>query len=90
MSALEVAARVLHDEAEAILKLIDRLDTSFEDAVNLISHSSGRVILTGMGKSGHIAKKYLPRWQVQAHHLSFYTLQKESMEIWGWALRKMS
>ena len=57
MSALEVAARVLHDEAEAILKLIDRLDTSFEDAVNLISHSSGRVILTGMGKSGHIAKK---------------------------------
>ena len=57
MSSLEVAARVLHDEAEAILKLIDRLDTSFEDAVNLISHSSGRVILTGMGKSGHIAKK---------------------------------
>lgn len=57
MSLLEVAARVLHDEAEAILKLIDRLDTSFEDAVNLISHSSGRVILTGMGKSGHIAKK---------------------------------
>lgn len=57
MSSLEVAARVLHDEAEAILKLIDRLDTSFEDAVNLIGHSSGRVILTGMGKSGHIAKK---------------------------------
>ena len=57
MASLEVAARVLHDEAEAILKLIDRLDTSFEDAVNLISHSSGRVILTGMGKSGHIAKK---------------------------------
>ena len=57
MSSLEVAARVLRDEAEAILKLIDRLDTSFEDAVNLISHSSGRVILTGMGKSGHIAKK---------------------------------
>ena len=57
MASLEVAARVLHDEAEAILKLIDRLDTSFEEAVNLISHSSGRVILTGMGKSGHIAKK---------------------------------
>lgn len=57
MSALEVAARVLRDEAEAILKLIDRLDISFEDAVNLISCSSGRVILTGMGKSGHIAKK---------------------------------
>lgn len=57
MSSLEVAARVLRDEAEAILKLIDRLDTSFEDAVNLISCSSGRVILTGMGKSGHIAKK---------------------------------
>ena len=57
MPVLKIAARVLHDEAEAILKLIDRLDNSFEDAVNLISHSPGRVIFTGMGKSGHIAKK---------------------------------
>ncbi len=57
MSAIEVAARVLHEEAEAILSLIDQLDDSFEDAVRLIENSSGRVILTGMGKSGHIAKK---------------------------------
>ena len=57
MSEIEVAARVLHEEAEAILSLIDQLDDSFEDAVRLIENSSGRVILTGMGKSGHIAKK---------------------------------
>ena len=71
MSSLEVAARVLHDEAEAILKLIDRLDTSFEDAVNLISHSSGRVILTGMGKSGHIAKLTTPRFERDVGSLSW-------------------
>lgn len=57
MSSIETAIRVLRDEAEAILKLIDKLDQNFEAAVDLIWHSRGRVVLTGMGKSGHIAKK---------------------------------
>ena len=57
MSSIETAIRVLRDEADAILGLIDKLDNNFESAVDLILHANGRVILTGMGKSGHIAKK---------------------------------
>ena len=57
MSSIETAIRVLRDEADAILSLIDKLDNNFELAVDLILHANGRVILTGMGKSGHIAKK---------------------------------
>ena len=57
MSSIGIAIRVLRDEADAILSLIDKLDNNFELAVDLILHANGRVILTGMGKSGHIAKK---------------------------------
>lgn len=58
MSSIEIAIRVLRDEADAILSLIDKLDNNFELAVDLILHANGRVILTGMGKSGHIAKSF--------------------------------
>lgn len=67
MSSIETAIRVLRDEADAILSLIDKLDNNFELAVDLILHANGRVILTGMGKSGHIAKKFLQLWQVREH-----------------------
>jgi len=54
---LELARRVLQTEAEAILSLIDRLDSRFEQAVHLLLECRGRVILTGMGKSGIICRK---------------------------------
>ena len=57
MSVLDIAAQVLRDEAAAVLDLVDKLDGEFEKAVKLIDDSQGRVILTGMGKSGHIARK---------------------------------
>lgn len=57
MSILAQAGQVLHEEAQAIEKLIDTLDQSFVDAVNLIMEAKGRVVCTGMGKSGHIARK---------------------------------
>jgi arabinose-5-phosphate isomerase len=52
-----LAARVLELEAEAILALVPRLDGRFEAAVGLLEHCRGRVIVTGMGKSGIIARK---------------------------------
>lgn len=55
--SLEPARRVLKIEAEAILALIPRLGESFVEAVELLSSCRGRVVLTGMGKSGFIAKK---------------------------------
>ncbi len=57
MSVLTTAAQVLHDEADAILDLIGRLNGNFESAIKLINSSRGRVVVTGMGKSGHIARK---------------------------------
>ena len=52
-----IAARVLRMEADAILGLIAKLDVGFEHAVELLHRCSGRVIVTGMGKSGIIGRK---------------------------------
>jgi arabinose-5-phosphate isomerase len=52
-----LARRVLETEAAAILALIDRLDARFDCAVDLLRGCKGRVILTGMGKSGIICRK---------------------------------
>lgn len=57
MSVIDTASQVLRDEAEAVLDLVGKLNGAFTEAVRLIDASSGRVILTGMGKSGHIARK---------------------------------
>jgi arabinose-5-phosphate isomerase len=58
MSAdLALARKVLQIEAEAILGLVDRLDERFEEAVRLLLDCRGRVIVTGMGKSGIICRK---------------------------------
>ncbi len=48
---------VLEMEADAILGIKDRLDESFDRAVEVILKCSGKVVVTGMGKSGHIANK---------------------------------
>jgi len=51
------AQEVLRIEAEGILSLIDRVDRSFVEAVEAIYSSPGRIIVTGIGKSGIIARK---------------------------------
>ena len=55
--SLDLARKVLRTEAAAILGLIDRLNGDFERAVDLLFDCSGRVIVTGMGKSGIICRK---------------------------------
>ena len=56
-SALELARRVLAIEADAVRALIARLDERFLAAVALILACKGRVIVSGIGKSGHIGRK---------------------------------
>jgi arabinose-5-phosphate isomerase len=51
------AKKVLENEAKAISKLIRKIGPDFEKAVELISRTKGRVIVTGMGKPGFIAQK---------------------------------
>lgn len=51
------AIECLQTEAQAILDLIPRLDESFDEAVDKLLHCQGKVVVTGVGKSGHIATK---------------------------------
>lgn len=53
----ESAARTLRLESQAIAALVEKLDDSFDYACTLILACRGRVVVTGMGKSGHIASK---------------------------------
>ena len=54
---LDIAYNTLKLEANAILNIIDSLNDAFVEAVKLIHQTKGRVIITGIGKSGLIAKK---------------------------------
>lgn len=54
---LALAKRVLQTEAAAILGLVDRVDERFERAVHLLLDCKGKVVVTGMGKSGIICRK---------------------------------
>jgi arabinose-5-phosphate isomerase len=51
------ALRTIRMESEAVAALGDRIDTAFDRACELLLATRGRVIVTGMGKSGHIARK---------------------------------
>lgn len=55
--ALELAREVLSIEAAAVRALVQRIDENFLHALNIILSCNGRVIVSGMGKSGHIARK---------------------------------
>lgn len=55
---LDLARRVLSIEAEAVQALAGQLDEAFTRAVDLILASSGRVIVSGIGKTGHIGRKF--------------------------------
>ena len=57
MKSREYAIQCFKDEAEAVLGLIKQLDDSFEEAVRLMYECKGKIIVTGVGKSGHIGAK---------------------------------
>jgi len=53
----EYAIQCIKDEAQAVLDLIPKMDDNFDQAVKLIMQCQGKVIVTGVGKSGHIGAK---------------------------------
>lgn len=57
MQIRDIATQCLRDEAEAILQTIPQLDEAFEHAVELMLHCTGKVVVTGVGKSGHVGAK---------------------------------
>jgi len=54
---IELGLAVLKTEAEAIAAMSERLDQNFYDACDLVLKCEGRIVVTGMGKSGHIGNK---------------------------------
>src|SRR5438034_7832328 len=57
IGVLEFGRAILHDEARALDALADQLGTPFERAVELICGCRGKLIVSGLGKSGHVARK---------------------------------
>ena len=53
----ETAIKCLRDESEALLELIPYIDESFDKTIELILKCKGKLIVTGVGKSGHIGAK---------------------------------
>ncbi|MCP5048704.1 MAG: KpsF/GutQ family sugar-phosphate isomerase [bacterium] len=57
MNIVEIGKKVLRTEADAIEQAVPRIDKQFERAVSILFKTTGRVVTTGMGKSGLIARK---------------------------------
>ena len=57
MNFCKLGLAVIETEAQAVCELTHRIDQRFEDACELLLASKGRIVVTGMGKSGHIGKK---------------------------------
>lgn len=57
MTTRDYGRQAIRDEAEALLELIPRMDESFDRAVELLYRCHGKVIVTGVGKSGHVGAK---------------------------------
>ena len=53
----DIAIQCLNDEAKAVTNLIPNLDDDFEKAIELILNCKGKVVITGVGKSGHVGAK---------------------------------
>ena len=56
-NVLKSIKRTLTEEKNAIENMIEKIDDSFIDAVKLMKECKGKVVITGVGKSGHIGKK---------------------------------
>lgn len=57
MDFCKLGIAVIETEAQAVFELMQRIDHHFEDACKLLLACTGRIVVTGMGKSGHIGKK---------------------------------
>src|SRR5574344_277328 len=53
----DIAVRCLKDESAALLNLIPNIDADFNKAIDLILNCKGKVVITGVGKSGHVGAK---------------------------------
>jgi DNA-binding MurR/RpiR family transcriptional regulator len=76
------AKRVMMEEAKSIISSAEKLDDSdIEQAIEILFKTSGKIIITGIGKSGHVGKKWPRHYPAPDRLLIFYTHPKRCMEI---------
>ena len=79
---LKIARSVLITEAESILKAAERFDSTFKSAIDILDVPNQKIIVTGIGKSGHLGKKISATLAAPGHLHVFYIRQRQFMEIW--------
>ena len=57
MTEIQAGKIVIDTEIKALVKLRDTLSNEFKDAINILKNTRGKIVVSGIGKSGHIAKK---------------------------------
>ena len=82
-SSAESALRTIDIEMRAIAELKSRIDDKFAKAVDILASVSGRVIVSGMGKSGHIGNKIAATLASKVLRHSSSIRPKPVTEIWG-------
>ena len=81
---IEQARQVLRMEAAAIEALIPRIDEQFVLAAQLILETKGRLIVTGMGKPGHVGQK-ITATMLSTGTLRFFCIRRKAfMATWAW------
>lgn len=79
----KVARETLQIEQQALEILAAQIDTRFERACEIILQCKGRVVVTGMGKSGHIGRKMAATLLQPERLHSLCTRVKQDMVIWA-------
>lgn len=79
---LNAGRQTLLLELQEASRLPERLGEDFVRAANTIIHCEGKVIVAGIGKSGHIGKRLPRRWPAPAPRPSSCTLPKRCTAIW--------
>ncbi len=82
-ASLATVRKVLRIEADAIARLIGRVDRRFERAIDILYSCRGRVVVTGMGKSGLVAQKISATLSSTGTPRSFFIPPKPITGTWG-------
>ena len=83
-NSLVDAKKVFNIEIDALQKVRDSLDDTFTKILDEIIKCEGKVIVTGIGKPGHIAGKIAATLSSLGTHSFFCIRQRQCMAIWGW------
>ena len=78
---IKIAKKVISTEINGLETLSKKIDKNFVKAVNILKKTNGKIVVTGIGKSGIIAKKLLRLYHLLAHLHNLYIQLKPVMVI---------